>query len=266
MTFSSFKPLLAFGLLALSMGPQTAGATVVATATVHWNPLDVEIIDLSGGFDTPQFSWVSPFGSANTYAYTDHVEGSSDNQSVDDFTTQLSSVSNSRFSGSHAERGDGIVQVQAQGDVLGNNYAVTEADSQGSFEMRGKGVALITLDWTLEVSGVEYVNKLSATGFATVSLSGNDTDQNGTNGYSTMYALLNPSLGSESKSGRFRFAVTGDGVNVVSGNFVVTAYVNTSVNDGTLTFVPIPSAFWLFGGTVVAALGGLKRKSLPTSC
>lgn len=262
MTFSSFKPLLAFGLLALSMGPQTAGATVVATATVYWNPLDVEIIDLSGGFDTPQFSWISPFGSVNSSAYTDLVEGNSDNQSVEDFTTQLSSASNSTHSGSHAERGDEIVQAQAQGDALGNNFAATQANNQGSFEMRGKGVALITLDWTLAVSGAELTDHLSAYGYASVNLSGNYTDQNGANGGGSKSASISLSQGSDSQSGRFRFAVTGDGVNVVIGNFGVMADVNTS----TVSTVPIPSAFWLFGGTVVAAWGGLKRKSLSASC
>lgn len=257
MKFSAFKPVWAFGLLALSIGPQTAGAAVVATATAHWNTLDVEIIDLSGGLDTPQFSWVSPFGSVNTSAFTDQVNGGSDNQNAEDFTTELSSVSNSSYSGSHAERGNAIVQAQAQSDLLGNNNAVAQASSQGSFEMRGKGIALISVDWTLEVSGVDFVNQLSATGYASINLSGNYMDQNGANGGSSKSAYLSPSQGSASQSGTFRFSVSGDGVSLVTGNFGVT----TDANTGAISAVPVPSAFWLFGSAVVAAVGGLKRKS-----
>ena len=44
----NFKPLLALPLLVLGGALQTAQAVVVASASIDWNGLNVQIIDLSG--------------------------------------------------------------------------------------------------------------------------------------------------------------------------------------------------------------------------
>lgn len=256
MKFNSFKPLLALlGLLGLTSTLQSAHASVVVTSTVYWNNINVEIIDLSGGQNTPQFTWGSQQGGVNTSALTEPVDNAYDTQTAADFSSELTSRSTTAFASSHAVRSPSILQSQAQSDFGGSNNAQTSAFNEGYFEMRGKGIALISLDWKLEMSGVG--NDFSG-GDANISFSGNFRDQNGANSDSSKYVSITANDGLESKSGRYRFSVVGDGTSLVSGSFSVRTTANS--NASIISAVPIPSAFWLFGSTLLALMGRVKRK------
>ncbi|TPQ26713.1 hypothetical protein [Methylomonas koyamae] len=265
MKFSSVKPVLALCLLAVSSGPQTARAAVVAKATIYWDTLDVQLIDLSGGIDTPRFNWVSQASGVNTSAFTEPADIRYDDQSATDFATHLTSASDSAKARSQAERTATYLQAQSRSEAIGGNSAQSSAYIQGDFEMRGKGVAMISLDWKVDISGVDTINPSSG-GEAIINLNGsylsdNYNSSNATNGGGSKYATINEYDGTGSKTGTFRFTVSGDGLGLVTGNFSATASARTTV----ISSVPVPASAWLFGSALMASLSAVKRKSPGSS-
>ncbi|MEQ1637623.1 MAG: VPLPA-CTERM sorting domain-containing protein [Methylococcales bacterium] len=261
MNFVENKTLQAILAISLTGAAQSAGASVItASSSIDWNSFNVQIIDLSGGTNTPQLNWTSQNAFATSTSYTaTPYDYQYDYQYASDFTTSLATNTPTALSQSSSIRNASILQADAQSTVGGvYNYANAQAYNQGNFELTGKGFALITADWSNSVTG-GAIGDYSDYGYVYTNLSGYFNDNNGNSGSSSsnnnVYSFYS---GPTNNSGTFALAVFGDGVHVVTGSLTAYSGAYTYVNA-----VPVPAAGWLFGTGLIGLVGFSRRKTAP---
>jgi hypothetical protein len=266
MTMNSFNKNLLTALFSLSaaFGMQTANASATAQATIDWSSFNVQIVDLSGGLNTPVFNWLSQEGSGYSYAvtYSPYNGLQTVTPTASDFSTALSANATTARAQSSSLRDTTVLQATAAASGTNNGfsdpggYAQANFQNYGTFELTGKGYALFTLDWKLSTIGGSEIE--------------------GSTDGSTASTSIEVNYGSSSGSGRFYFEKSfnsWDSVTNLNGT-VGWAVYNDGVNDltGSLNSnvfaaavfevhpIPIPAAVWLFGSGLMGWLGFLRRK------
>jgi hypothetical protein len=268
MTMNSFKRnlLTALCILSATSGVQTANASATAQATINWNSFNVQIIDLSGGLNTPVLNWISQKGYAHSSAITDSPldRQTIETPTVSDFSTVLSANPTTSLAQSSGLRDANVLQATAATRGSVNDpfdpgaSAFATVSSYGDFFLTGKGYALLTLDWSMSVTRGNVLDSTD-TSLAYVYIFGNFSYYGG-GGTSTM---LSESLFNDesvlNKNSTFGMAVFSDGVTNVSGSLI--ASVSASSNFGRPpSSVPVPGAVWLFGSALMGWLGVARRR------
>lgn len=263
MNFLKKKKLLALVSITLAAVAQSAIASSSAQATINWDSFNVQIIDLSGGLNAPVFNWLSESGNVRSNSDTSVPNDSqSDSDFVPDFSLTLSTNTVTASAQSSTLRNTAVLQAYAasQPSTLVNYYentATATAQNFGNFGLTGYGIALITLDWNVSVTGV--INDSSDYSYAQAFINGSLFDGNYGSGSASSISSGNSSAdkGSFSENGTFSFAAFSNGVDNVTGSISAVAYVS-SVSS--LSQVPLPSAVWLFLSAFIGVLGLTQRK------
>lgn len=243
------KNLKAVAGIILAAGAQTAIASSSAQATINWDSFNVQLIDLSGGLNTPVFNWLSESGNVRSNSENSApYDSQSDSNFVPDFSTTLSTNTVTAEAQSSTLRNTNVLQAYAasQPSTLANYYentATATAQNFGNFGLTGYGIALITLDWNVSVTGV--INDSSDYSYAQAFINGSLFDGNYGSGSASSSSSGNSSAvsGSFSENGTFSFAAFSNGVDNVTGSISAVTYVS-SVSS--LSQVPLPSAVWFF--------------------
>ncbi|WP_262965967.1 hypothetical protein [Methylobacter psychrophilus] len=263
MNFLKKKPLLALVTITLVAVAQSAIASSSAQATINWDSLNVKIIDLSNGLNAPVFNWLSESGNVRSNSDTRiPYDSQSDSNYIPDFSSTLSTNTVTASAQSSTLRNTAVLQAYAasQPSTLINYYentASASAQNFGNFSLTGYGIALITLDWNVSVTGV--INDSSDYSYAQAFINGSLFDGNYGSGSASSTSSGNSSAdnGSYSENGTFSFAIFGNGSNNITGDINAVAYVS-SVSS--LSQVPLPSAVWLFLSAFIGVLGLTQRK------
>ena len=209
-----------------------AMADVMSSVNLHWDSLNVTLVPLPGP-EPPSISyWTGGERSeVNSYAGTaDPSDYQSDSQSANDFLTALSiSVTTAKAQASAtwdlatmSARADS--QIGTSPSVWDTNYADGSVSNFADFELRGYGIALITMQWDATLSGTvgdlsdsaminasigaEYNNSESDQGYAFDSVF-MTTDDSGTGSWSGLLSMTIPNLGTTT-TGIFRAAANAD--------------------------------------------------------
>lgn len=233
-------PALLTGLLAHA-GPALADSA--ASATIDWNSLNIQLIDLSGGTNAPVFNWTSQYGHVYSYAVTHPYESTSDYDYADDFTTPLAISTVTTLAQSDALRNATTLSAAASSQAgtapwpsgYSSNHAYGESANSGEFSLTGHGVAVITMDWSISVSGV--ANDWTDYSHAYAYINGSYTDGlyssgNANSGFSNYSAYT----GDASHSGTFAMAVISTGGTATG---LVHAYASAQALSPS---VPVPEA------------------------
>ena len=212
------KALLPALLASLLIQNGSVLASSSATATVDWSSLNVQLVDQSGGLDSPVFTWTSGQTSLSSTAETHPTESISDDEWSGDFNTLLTSNANTSRAQASAVKNDDVISVVASSESgtvplafgEGTNNASSSAYFGPIFSLQGKGIAIITLNWSLSVTGTP--GDWSDFADAYISISGlfNDnifTEVTAHSGYSTYSSYL----GDASYSGTFIMAMSNAG-------------------------------------------------------
>lgn len=260
-------------------GVNTASASSSAQAVINWDSLNFQLTDFSGGLNAPVLNWTSKFGSVNSSAATvAPSDGGSSNQSRNNFSTNLSVNTVTDFAQSVATRNGSGLTASASSErgltsVYGNNTASASVSNTGGFQLSGKGLLLITLDWSVSSTGSTYDWNYGANEWANASVSingsynGQFNSGNASSGYSTnTYSWINSDP--VSRSGTFSMAVYNDGLGITAVSLSALASADVSSNallgsaadNGSVSSVPLPGAVWLFGAGLFGFLWQAKRK------
>jgi len=266
MSVFSKKILLAALTTALAGSAQTATASSSASAHIDWDSLTIQYFDLSFNTNTPSLTWTQEQGSAWSSAYTfDPSDSQNDYQSIYDFSSTLSTNASTLYAQSSSLRDSDDLNAYAASQesssssfVFSDNYAYAYSWNNGYFQMTGKGIALITLNWS--ASGTSTGNDYNDYANAQVYISGNFTDNNGNNGSSyTNYNRDTVYDGPFNQSGTFSMAIFSDGINTVTGSLYAQTYADS---QSLVSSVPVPAAVWLFGSSLIGMVGIARRKRI----
>lgn len=266
MSVFSKKILLAALSTALAGSAQTATASSSASAHIDWDSLTIQYFDLSLGSNAPNINWTYEYGEAYSNAYNqDPYEYQDDYQYAYDFSSAISTNTSTLYAQSSSLRDGNDLDAYAATQPSTTpsfgysfNNAQSYAHNSGNFEMTGKGLALITLDWS--ASGNGTLNDWTDYAHSSIYIAGNFSDGNGNNGsvYSNYYQYTGYD-GSYNQSGTFSMAIFSDGIHTVSGSLTAQANSNSS---SPVSSVPVPAAAWLFGSGLVGLLGVARRKPI----
>ena len=261
---NSFKRNLLTALFSLSaaFGMQTANASATAQATIDWSSFNVQIVDLSGGLNTPVFNWLSQEGSAYSYAVDRSPFDIQESipPVANDFNTPSSANATTAWTQSSGLRDAHHLQANsaASGSVDSpidtSGYGIASASNTGAFEVTGKGFALFTVDWDLTTTGGSGdVGNNNDNGHAQAIFSGflNDSILD-----SFLYEEINTWDSVTNRKGTFGWAVYSDGVRKVTGTLGFEVFANSGVRS----VIPVPGAIWLFGSVLMGWLEFSRRK------
>lgn len=268
-----------FGALFLLSAPQAHAtlASASAQASIDWSGLQVKIVDLdSSDGITPTLTWSGQSTGANAYANNANpAAGASAGNSISSWSSAFGNNAVTPYAtGTYNASATAI----SAGATAHGNYAATSCtlyycfpqtntasssnNRSGSFTMTGKGIAIVSLPWSIQASANPgstaptypyYYNSTNAG--ATANLSATYTTAGGT----TVQAYSNNSVGnpyyyysstpySSSKSGTFSFAIYDDSGVTLTGNL----YADLSTS-ATAILSPVPEAqTW---GLMLAGLG-----------
>lgn len=266
MSVFSKKILLAALTTALAGSAQTATASSSASAHIDWDSLTIQYFDMSFNTNAPNLLWTQEQGVVQSHASTfDPSDYQNDNQSEYDFSSTLSTNTSTLYAQSSSLRDSNDLDAYAASQqsnsssfVFYNNFSNAYSWNDGYFQMTGKGIALITLDWS--ASGTSTGNDYSDYASAQVSIYGSFTDSNGNSGSSnTSYNRDTVYDGPFNQSGTFSMAIFSDGIHTVTGNLYAQAY---AYSQSPVSSVPVPTAVWLFGSGLVGLLGVARRKQI----
>jgi hypothetical protein len=208
-------PLLLTGLLAHA-SPTLADSS--ASANIDWDSLNIQLFDLSNGTNAPAFNWTSASGDVNSYAVTYPDETAVYSDYAYDFTTLLSTSALTTLAQSDALRSATTLSANAASQagtapgasLYDNNYASASSNNWGNFSLTGHGIALITMNWSVSVTGA--MGDWYDYGYASASISGSYTDGLYSSGYANSgYGNGSYYIGSASHNGSFTMAVVGTG-------------------------------------------------------
>lgn len=244
-----------------AMGIQTAQATTSASVTI--DNFAINYIDLSGGSNAPSLTWTSQQGEASSYATTfTPFDEQSDSQSASDFSTSLTTNTSTARAQSGSIRGPGFLQANSASEPGGSggpsdsNWADSSSWNSGAFEFTGYGLAIISMDWSVELNG--ELGNGNDYSFASMYFSGSFSD----NFWNSGGADYDPELysynsGDFSNNGSFAWAIFSDGQHIVYGEIEAEAYVSS---NSPASEVPVPTAAWLFGSSLLSLIGISRRK------
>lgn len=148
------KILLPTLLTSLLLQIAPASADTYAFATIDWDSLNIQLIDLSGGTNAPVLNWTSVYGSTYAYAYTENPYGSDGSSAYSyDINNPISSNATTALAQSSAVW-DALAFTASSSaqEGIGNYYNYAGGSSYASvyFTLTGNGIALITVDWSIE--------------------------------------------------------------------------------------------------------------------
>ncbi|WFP49910.1 VPLPA-CTERM sorting domain-containing protein [Methylomonas sp. EFPC3] len=265
MKFFSIPIIATLLSLSLAATPHGAHAAVVASSTIDWSSFNIQLIDLSDGSNAPEFRWTAQNGAVTSWAFAWTDPPSDDypkqNFSAADFSSQLTTDTVTTLSQSRTTRTAGLLESHSQSATDNFTNGSASAGNDGSFELNGNGLAILTLDWQQSVSGGgegDIYNWANAT--TNIYASYSDTDGAGAN--KTVFVSTNTyDAVPQDRNGSFIFVISGDGEHLVSGTFGATASTRTMISrpgdSGPINPVPLPASAWLFGS---ALLGGLRTR------
>ena len=280
------KPALAlFAMLVLTGSFQTASAASSAQAFIDWDNMSFKLVDYSNGVNAPTLTWSSVNGTVTSSATTmDPNDSGSGNQSRTNFTTALSSETETLLAQSSATRNSSGMYASASsqqgasvvGVNLGTNSASSSASNSGNFQLAGNGLLLISMDWYTYSSGStgSFYFDPAEWASASISINGSYNGQFNSGSASASYTTapyLWNSYGPEYQSSTFVMAVFNPGLGVISGSLSATASASAkslAYADGLTILpvnlnaspVPLPASVWLFGSALFGFLAPRKRK------
>lgn len=257
------KKWLAACVATAALGMSSAQASTSASVNIDWDSLNIQYVDLSGGTNAPVLNWTSQYGQVYSYALTvSPNDYQSDSQYAYDFTTSLSTATNTAEAQSSSLRDINTLSANSAtqpGVAPSGNYyynlAYVSSQNYGSFEVTGQGLALITLDWHLSLTGTLGDDDYS---YAQASLSGSFSDgvwNSGSASSTPNYYSYN--TGDFSTNGSFMLAIFSNGVNTTTGSLTANAY---TYSYSPVSQVPVPMAAWLFGSGLLGVMGVSRRK------
>lgn len=279
------KPALAlFAMSVVAGSVQTASAASSAQAFIDWDNTSFQLIDYSNGLNAPTLTWSSVNGTVSSSATTkDPNDSGSGNQSRTNFTTALSSETETLLAQSAATRNSSGMRANASSQpgasVIGVNFGTNSASSSvsnsGNFQLAGNGLLLISMDWSTFSSGSTGSFWFDPTEWASASISingsysGQFNSGNASASYTTPYWWYG--VEPESQSSTFVMAVFNPGLGIISGSLSATASVSANSQayaDGLTVLpvdlnaspVPLPASVWLFGSALFGFLAQRKRK------
>ncbi len=253
----TFKQTLLPALLAGLLAQSPAALAASATASIDWSGLSITLIDLSGGLNAPTLSWTSQSGEAfsNANSWGPYTVGSDGNWAGDWSTLLTAGVSLPKAASSASRAAD---LLEATASAMPGTHPLAEsiwsqtnnswasASNSGYFDLTGHGIAVITLPYTVSVTGTmlnsedfAYTHAVVYGSFWSDYLSGSTTASR------ELSSFWN---GTESYSGLFSMSVFSDGVNTTSG--YLSASANTNAH-GMSQPVPEPETYAL----MLAGLG-----------
>ena len=276
---SIYTPVFAAITLLLLAGPAHAAlASASAQASVNWSGLQVKIIDLAPNDGiTPTLTWSNQ--SSNASAGSSNADPQAGAAASNSNSSWNSAFGNSAFAGASYAAGGSALNLSsaAQG-----NYGTTPCSPyywycspqtnsgnsslgrSGNFTFTGKGVAIVSLPWSIAASADPgsamssysypyFYNPTNASATAYFSASYVTAGGTTVNAYSNNTAgnpyYVYPSLPfSDSKSGAFSFAIYNDSGTPLSGT--LSASLGTSAT-AVLSPVPEPQTW----GLMLAGLG-----------
>lgn len=249
MKLFTHKIYLAVGIALLS-NSTTVNAFASASANINWGSLTIQYFDLSDGSFAPSLVWTAANGevysrtvSADPYDLKTHI------QKAEDFSQPLSTNTQSLYALSSTLRTVDELNAYATTESsisnsfeLTSNHASAESFNYGDFQLTGKGIALLRLDWSAAGIGskdnaLEYAN-------VRIGISGIFSDNNGSEGDAFFrFEQSTNENGSFSESETFSMAIFTDGLHTVSGSFSAAAIANSY---SPVSQVPIPTTLGLF--------------------
>lgn len=269
------KRILAVSLTTtLAVSAEIANASSSAQASIDWDSLTVQYFDMSSGNNHPVLSWSGQNGNSNSEAFTyDPNDQRAHYRQASNFTKSLFTDAITQYAQSSGLRSRQTLEVNAASDASetsetilslpDNNNAYASVSNWGSFTMNGKGIALISLAWS--ISGVsDATNDFSDYASSGVNITGSFSNGWGAFGSSSSVFELDTYNGAYSQSGLFSLAIFSDGIHTTSGslNAEVWARSNSSVTLGApVSEVPLPPAVWMFGGGLLGMIGFFGRKA-----
>ncbi|OAI10031.1 hypothetical protein A1359_17650 [Methylomonas lenta] len=264
MSVFSKKILLAALTTALAGSAQTATASSSASAHIDWDSLTIQYFDMSFNTNAPNLLWTQEYDGVSSTAYTaDPYDSQYDYQTASDFSSTLSTNTSTLYAQSSSLRDSDDLNAYAasqsnSSNLSAYNYAHAYSMNNGYFQMTGKGIALITLDWS--ATGTSTGNNDSDYANSEIYVSGYFADGNGNNGSAnTSYFQDTVYDGPFNQSGTFSMAIFSDGIHTVTGNLYAQAY---AYSQSPVSSVPVPTAVWLFGSGLVGLLGVARRKQI----
>ncbi|MEW5786976.1 MAG: PEP-CTERM sorting domain-containing protein [Pseudomonadota bacterium] len=247
-------PALLAGLL-LQIAPATAATS--ASASIDWDSLNIQLIDLSGGLDAPTLTWTSFYGQTNTYAYTAHPYDYQYTWAERyDLSTALSSSTVTAL-GQSAATQDALAHTASSASQEGtvpaswgygySNYAYGGTYTTGYFTLTGNGVALFTMDWSVEGQG--DVNDWNEYSYAYANLYGSFSDNLYNYGYANSgYGSYTGYAGDFAAEGTFAMAVVNTSPDGTTGSLQTYTYAYSQSPNAP---VPEPETYAL----MLAGLG-----------
>ncbi|WP_157204864.1 hypothetical protein [Methylomonas methanica] len=272
------QTLVFLGMLALAGSAQTASASSSAQAFIDWDNISFKLVDYSGGLNAPTLNWSSKNGTVSTSATTvDPNDSGSANQTRNNFTTALSSETDTLFAQSSATRNSTGLSASASSQMgaseagvnFGINAASASASNSGNFQLGGNGLLLISMDWGLSSTGPTgdlYFGGIGEWASSSISISGSYSGQFTSGNASASYTTT-PYWsfgGPESQSSTFVMAIFNPGLGIISGS--ISALVSASTNSSAFVAslpaspVPLPTSAWLFGSALFGFLAQRKRR------
>lgn len=241
------KTLNAILAITLAGGAQTALAASSATATIDWNSFTVSYVDLSAGANAPTLSWDSQYGYSNADV---------NSNSVYDFSTPLSTSSLVGSTQTISTRTSSVLQATSASESGGDTSG--EATSSAEFHLTGNGLAVISMNWSVSVTGTQ--SDWNNYAYAGIDIEGAFTyADSATSGsvYST-YDINSADSGTGSHSGTFKWVIFVDGSTL--GAISAAAQTQATSQSSIVAPVPAPAAVWLFGSGLMLALGLARGK------
>lgn len=268
MKFLSIPTVAALCLLSVAGSQHKAYASVVASSTIDWSSFNIQLIDLSNGSNAPTFRWTAQSGTARSWAFvwTDPPSNDYPLQSLtaDDHGSELATDTVTTLSQSRTLRNADLLDSHSQSatDYFTNGFA--SAGNDGSFELSGNGLAVLTLDWHHSVSGGAE-NDIYNWANATTNIYANYYDSDGAGANKSVLVATNTyDAVPQTRNGSFVFVISGDGEHLVSGSFGATASARTMISrpedSGPINPVPLPASAWMFGSALLGSLTGRRRQ------
>lgn len=250
-------------LVILSVPASLVRADVVANAKIKWDTWRVHYVDLSAQQSgmSLDFDPSSLYGYVYTEALTaDPSDNPSDDLDATDFTTDLHVSSTTLNAQSTADRTATTLSAHAatQNGISSNapdtNWAYGYASNEANYTLSGYGLAIILVDWELDVTGT--------LGDANNAVAGVYMYTSFDDGLSTYYLdsytdLDSYDVGTDSQTGTLSLTISSLAGGGTSGYFWIESWA-----DSTSANVPEPASCVLFGlGLGAIGFVGYRRRA-----
>jgi hypothetical protein len=251
--------LLLFAVFAM---PSFVRADVIANVVIKWDTLDVRYLSMDG--KALEFKWVdsTQYGEVFSEAETiDPYDNQVDGNSAHDFTTTMVANAVTANAQAYTVRTDTTLSTNAASHAgvgapaPAYNFADSFIFQSAEFTLSGNGVAVVSFDWYLDVSGTagDYDN------FARASMWVDANYEDGPNygGATTSLDLFSYDMGDDSLAGTFTFTVVSTSSGFATGEFYMDAWSYAETVN-----VPEPASCVLFGlGLGAMGFVGYRRRA-----